>query len=97
LEEDLREADLEVAEGVVGNWAYLRYNMGMSRNQIERLIQQEVTGRKMVPTIRVDLENETGYIAPQENSVLKRLKENDNGRLIVVKNNKVFEVEVKRK
>ncbi len=69
----------------------------MSIGKIERLIHEEITGKKVVPTIKISLKNEPGFIAGKEDSILKRLGENENGKLIVVKDNQVFEVEVKRK
>jgi len=94
---DLQVEVLVVAGGVAGNWSYLRYNMSMNTAEIERLIREELAGKKMVPTVRVDLKNGPGFIASEENSVLKRLGENENGKLIVVKDSQVFEVEIRRK
>lgn len=68
----------------------------MNSTEIDRLIKEESRGKKMIPTIKVSLDKSTGFLDGEENSVMKRLG-TENGKLVVVKGNQVFEVEVRKK
>jgi hypothetical protein len=74
--------------------------MGMNRAEIDRLILEEVAGKKMVPTEKVPINPKlefNGVLKEEEKPIMRRLGENENGKLIVVKDSQVFEVEIRRK
>jgi len=71
----------------------------MNRAEIDRLIRDEVAGKKMIPTqkIPISAKPEFGGLSSEDEPAMKRIGENKHEKIIVVKDNVAFEVEIRRK